>query len=304
VLKWGVFFIPPFLSNKKIKFIYNMENIIKNYNIINFENNKIIVIIDNNKIIWFNAKQISISLKYKEPKKAITKYVEKEDKIQLKNIDINFKVYQQPDSIYINESGLNSLLILSRTKKSKKFLKWITKDVLPLMRKNKLYSNNDEITLLQKKINELEHQNKLLKNDMKIEKFPEGAIVYVVEDFDINQEIIYKIGKTDDMNKRIKIYNTHSIHNKQVIYYVEIKCPLQLETCLKSMLYKYRIKNRKDFFNCTLIKIKKAFNVCINSIKCIENPNLEQNGGTIDKITYYQYKLNKLYNQYTISTID
>ncbi len=281
-----------------------MENIIKNYNIINFENNKIIVIIDNNKIIWFNAKQISISLKYKEPKKAITKYVEKEDKIQLKNIDINFKVYQQPDSIYINESGLNSLLILSRTKKSKKFLKWITKDVLPLMRKNKLYSNNDEITLLQKKINELEHQNKLLKNDMKIEKFPEGAIVYVVEDFDINQEIIYKIGKTDDMNKRIKIYNTHSIHNKQVIYYVEIKCPLQLETCLKSMLYKYRIKNRKDFFNCTLIKIKKAFNVCINSIKCIENPNLEQNGGTIDKITYYQYKLNKLYNQYTISTID
>ena len=40
---------------------------------------------------------------------------------------------------------------------------------------------------------------------MKIEKFPEGAIVYVVEDYDINQEIIYKIGKTDDMNKRIKM---------------------------------------------------------------------------------------------------
>jgi hypothetical protein len=100
------------------------------------------------------------------------------------------------------------------------------------------------------------HQNKLLKTNMKIEKFP-GGVVYVVEDYDINQEIIYKIGKTDDMNKRIKIYNTHSIHNKHVAYYVDIKCPLQLETCLKSMLYKYRIKNRKDFFNCSLIKIKK-----------------------------------------------
>jgi hypothetical protein len=61
------------------------------------------------------------------------------------------------------------------------------------MRRSSIYSNNDEITLLQKKINELEHQNKLLKNNMKIEKFPEGAIVYVVEDYDINQEIIYKI---------------------------------------------------------------------------------------------------------------
>ena len=186
-----------------------MEKVITNYNIINFENKKIIIIIDNNKIIWFNAKQIGIALKYKEPKKAITKYVDKEDKIQLKNIDLNFKLEQQPDSIYINESGLNSLLILSRTKKSKKFLKWITKDVLPLMRRSSIYSNNDEITLLQKKINELEHQNKLLKNDMKIEKFPEGAIVYVVEDYDVNQEIIYKIGKTDDMNKRIKIYKNN-----------------------------------------------------------------------------------------------
>ena len=51
---------------------------------------------------------------------AIINNVEQEDKKQLKNIDINFKVYQQPDSIYINESGLNSLLILRRTQKSKK----------------------------------------------------------------------------------------------------------------------------------------------------------------------------------------
>jgi prophage antirepressor-like protein len=281
-----------------------MKNIMTNYNIINFENNKIIVIIDNDKLIWFNAKQIGISLKYKEPKKAITKYVDKEDKIQLKNIDINFKIEQQPDSIYINESGLNSLLILSRTKKSKKFLKWITKDVLPLMRRSSIYSNNDEITLLQKKINELEYQNKLLKNDMKIEKFPDGAIVYVVEDYDVNQELIYKIGKTDDINKRIKIYNTHSIHNKPIVHYEEIKCPLQLETCLKSMLYKYRIKNRKDFFNCSLIKIKKAFNICVKSIKCIENSNLDQKGGMIDKITYYEDKLKKIYEQVTIAIID
>ena len=103
------------------------------------------------------------------------------------------------------------------------------------------------------------------------------------------------------MNKRIKIYNTHSIHNKSVVHYVEIQCPLQLESCIKSMLYKYRIKNRKEYFNCSLEKIKNAFNICMDSIKCIES---EQNGGSIYKVTYYEDKLNKLYEQINIATIN
>jgi prophage antirepressor-like protein len=70
------------------------------YNIINFEKHKIIVIIDNDNIIWFNAKQICISLEYKETKKTISNNVEKTDKIQLKNMNISFEIQQQPDSIY------------------------------------------------------------------------------------------------------------------------------------------------------------------------------------------------------------
>ena len=62
------------------------------------------------------------------------------------------------------------------------------------------------------------------------------------------------------MNKRIKIYNTHSIH-KKVVHYVEIKCPLQLESSIKSMLYKHKVKNKKEFFK------------CLESIKCIECEN-------------------------------
>jgi hypothetical protein len=95
------------------------------------------------------------------------------------------------------------------------------------------------------------------------------------------------------MNKRIKIYNTHSIHNKKVAHYVEVPCPLQLESCIKSMLYKYRYKNRKDLFKCSLSRAKKAFTECINSIKCVE----EQKGGSNNyKITYYISCLaNKIY---------
>jgi prophage antirepressor-like protein len=277
------------------------------YNTINFEKYKIIVIIDNNNIIWFNAKQICISLEYKQAKQAIINNVEKNDKIQLKNMNISFEIKQQPDSIYINESGLYSLLISSKTLKSKKFIRWITNDVLPELRKKNVFSPDKDITKLLKKINELETKNKLLHNDLKLEKFPDGAMVYVIEDI-IENEIYYRIGKTDNMNKRIKIYNTHSLHNKKVVYYVELLCPLQLETCIKSMLYKYRYKNRKDYFNCSVNKIIKAFEKCIESIKCVEN----QTGGNLTeiniknyiyKITYYEDKLQKIYSIINISNI-
>jgi prophage antirepressor-like protein len=59
------------------------------------------------------------------------KNVDKEDKKQLNKMDISFEISQQPSSIYINESGLYSLLFSSRTKKAKKFVKWIKNDVLP-----------------------------------------------------------------------------------------------------------------------------------------------------------------------------
>lgn len=89
------------------------------YNTITFENHIIIVIIDNNDIIWFNAKQICLSLKYKDTKQAIVNHVEHKDKIQLKDMNITFEPQQQPDSIYINEPGLYALLISSKIKKQK-----------------------------------------------------------------------------------------------------------------------------------------------------------------------------------------
>ena len=272
-------------------------------NTINFENNKIIVLIDNNNIIWFNAKQICISLGYKQTEKAISNNVEKSDKIQLKNMNITFNLNQQPDSMYINESGLYTLLISAKTKRSKKFIKWITTDVLPNLRRNDIITTDIEINKLLKKISELEIKNKLLENDLKLEKFPIGGIVYVIEEYDIDHNIYYKIGKTDDMNKRIKIYNTHSIHNKKVVHYIDINCPLQFETCVRSMLYKYRFKNKKDYYKCPLDKILKAFDECFKSINCVES---QDGGGNIIQyyeITFFKNKLKNLINSINISSI-
>ena len=201
---------------------------------------------------------------------------------------------QQPESIYINESGLYTLLIKSKSEKAKKFNKWLTGIILPKLRIKNAFSTDDEISKLLGKINELEKYNNILLNDLKAEKFPEGAMVYITEEIDVDGTTFYRIGKTNNLNKRLKVHNTHVIHNKKVVHYTELKCPLQLEECLRSLLYKYKYKNKKDYFKCPLAKIIKAFNACLESIACIN----EQSGGSGG--TYVNKKLIKAYSEITL----
>ena len=184
-----------FFINYFIIFFSNFyENLEKN--IIKFENYDINVIIDDNDIIWFNANEIAISLGYIYPKDAIINNVEKEDKLKLENININYKIKKHPHSIYINESGLYSLLLLSRLDKAKKFKLWITKTILPSIRKFGYYKLKKEhesnIHEIIKKINFLEKQNDKLKNELKIEKYPDGSLIYIV-DYTDEQSNMYRI---------------------------------------------------------------------------------------------------------------
>lgn len=120
----------------------------------------------------------------------------------------------------------------------------------------------------------LEQKNKQLvleleeiKRDLKKEYYPDGGIVYCI-DYSDNTKEIYRIGKTDNMKKRLKIYNTHSVHNKKVVHHYQTKCPLGFETCVKVILYEYRIKNKKDMFVCTKNDIINAFDICKQAYKC------------------------------------
>jgi prophage antirepressor-like protein len=259
------------------------ETLDENY--IKFESHKISVIIDNNNNDWFNANEIAIALGYVLPKKAITNNVGKKDKIKLENINTDIVTDKHPHSIYINESGLYSLLLSSRLKKAQKFKDWITHDVIPSIRKYGYYKlkndYNTEINDLMEKLNYLKKENENMKNEMKVEKFPDGGIVYVI-DYSDDEHEIYRIGKSGDMKIRKNVYNTHMLYKKEVLHYKETECPIALETCIRAMLYKYRVKNRKDFYECDINIIKKAFKSCLDSLEC-----MNQKGGFVsfDKTT-------------------
>ena len=190
----------------------------------------------------------------------VTYVYDKKDREYLKNINHSYNISQQQMSVYLSESGMYKLILRSKMPKTEKFSNWVTDEVLPSIRKFGVYelkkSSEKEKTKLLEQINYFEKQNKLMKNDLKKNKFPNGALVYVLDysDEDENVDGIFRIGKSDNLKIRKTIYDTHMLHNKKVIDYELSDNPLQLENCLKSMLYEYRYKDRKDFFLAHIFK--------------------------------------------------
>jgi prophage antirepressor-like protein len=276
-----------------------MKNIFdtRDNNYILFEKSIISIIIDNMDNIWFNAKQVARAIGYKDAKDALKNQVSKKDKIFFININHSYNIKQQPKTLYINEAGLYKLILRSKLQKAQIFTDWVTYDVLPSIRKYGYYKMKkdyeNEKTELLNKINYLQKNQTKLQKDLKKNKYPNGALVYIVDYSDEDEALdgVFKLGKTDNMTKRKAIYDTHTLHKKDVVCMEITDKPLQLESCIRSMLYDYKYKNRKDFFICKKSIIKKAFTNCINSIKDMNQTGGGENNIIIDKI---DAKINRL----------
>lgn len=87
---------------------------------------------------WFVGKDIAERLGYTNPLKAIRDHVDPEDK-GVNEMDTPGG--RQP-LIFINESGLYSLVLSSKLPSAKAFKRWVTHDVIPTIRKTGGYVND------------------------------------------------------------------------------------------------------------------------------------------------------------------
>ena len=114
--------------------------------VFHYEDNKLSVIKFKDEI-WLKAKQVALLLGYLDPGRLIRRNVDPEDKITLERLIekggaksasplvSNF----QGSMLYLNESGLYSLISGSKLESAKAFKRWVTKDVLPSIRKTGKY---------------------------------------------------------------------------------------------------------------------------------------------------------------------
>ena len=101
--------------------------------------------------IWFKAVAIATILKYTNQRKAIHDHVDPENKRKLSELrpkskqNESFRLKTDPlkgnegNSLYLSESGLYSSVLRSKLESAKAFKRWVTKDVLPSIRKTGKY---------------------------------------------------------------------------------------------------------------------------------------------------------------------
>ena len=94
--------------------------------------------------VWFRGKDIAKALGYSIPCKAIREHVDPEDRLSLECLTKGSLKWtplknEQKSAIFVNESGLYSLILQSKLESAKAFKRWVTKDVLPSIRKTGRY---------------------------------------------------------------------------------------------------------------------------------------------------------------------
>ena len=106
-----------------------------NLTIFKFENTPVQTIVENNEI-FFRAAQLAELLQYKNPHKAIKDHVDPDD---LTKREIVNTINKRAQVIFVNESGMYSLVLSSKLEQAKKVKRWVTSEVLPAIRKTGKY---------------------------------------------------------------------------------------------------------------------------------------------------------------------
>ena len=92
--------------------------------------------------IWFKAVVVATILKYTNQRKAIRDHVDPEDKrklLEVRGTNRSPLKGNGGECLYINESGLYSLILRSKLESAKAFKRWVTSEVLPSIRKTGRY---------------------------------------------------------------------------------------------------------------------------------------------------------------------
>lgn len=86
---------------------------------------------------YFVGKDVAVILGYAKPLNALAMHVDEDDSLKQGLID---GMGRMQETIFINESGLYSLILSSKLPTAKKFKRWVTSEVLPAIRRHGIYA--------------------------------------------------------------------------------------------------------------------------------------------------------------------
>jgi len=120
---------------------------------------------------WFVGKDVAEALGYSNPRDAMARHVDSEDKttVVIPDTGSNYK----SKATIINESGIYSLIFSSKLPEAKYFKHWVTSEVLPAIRKTGTYKLMDSYMIddpVERAKRWIEEQEEKLALERKVEE--------------------------------------------------------------------------------------------------------------------------------------
>lgn len=242
-------------------------------NIISFNKKTITYVIDVDEIIWFRYKDVTKFLQIKDTKSAI-RMIDDIDRKSFGDLQLYYKKIQHKQTVYITESGLYSLLLKTKVEKAKEFQRWLIREVLPQLRTQGVYELNkklkDDIIELEKKINQLQKELDKFQSNKNRDRYIHGGHIYVIDLLENESgEKIYKIGQTNNLEKRLQVYNVGRASPIDYIKIYKTENALCIEGCVRALLKKYQFAKSRDKFLCNFDLIDQVIINCIKTnVQC------------------------------------
>ena len=234
---------------------------------------------DNLLIKQFNGLNINIYGTYEEPlfkAKDIGDLLDiKKIRTTLDNLDESCKVLKDAHTmgglqqqLFLTEDGLYELLFISRKSIAKQFKVWVRNIIKEIRLKGK-YDLEEKL-----KQKELEYEKQIEETARELdlykkktyEEIEKTGHVYIIQ-----TDGGYKVGKTKDINNRVKGLQTGNNNEIKVVFDFNTSNSDLLEKIVHYILDRYRCNSNREFFDCDPEYIKRIITVVGSTIDTLKS---------------------------------
>uniref|UniRef100_A0A6C0C847 Bacteriophage T5 Orf172 DNA-binding domain-containing protein n=1 Tax=viral metagenome TaxID=1070528 RepID=A0A6C0C847_9ZZZZ len=110
----------------------------------------------------------------------------------------------------------------------------------------------------------------LLEQNQKPKINVEIGIIYFFEALNVSKiddEMMYKLGKTTDKNNRFNTYNSGNANDIEPLFILEVNDIDSVEGCIINLLKKYQYRKHKEIYKIDKEALKEAFMMCDELVK-------------------------------------
>lgn len=168
---------------------------------------------------------------------------------EMKRRQINSRGATLYEEITITPNCFKELCMISQTKKAKEVRKYFIE--LEKLIKRYFQTIKDEML---KKIGLLEINQK-----PKVDVI--GGVVYILRALNTDATL-YKLGKSDDLKKRLQTYNTGNANNIEALFILQVKDIKSVENCVKDACKKFQYRKYKEVYEIDINVLKEVMSDC------------------------------------------